>query len=1674
MTKKTLLAALAAMTIAALASATGLFCTLRSVREYEKKNKVRVLFCENENSVRNNSGIVPAEAGKPGTAVAASTGTPAATVGNKPAPTAENSAAAESKPLESKPPESKTEPLKVLKVNYDGMTELEVFLSRRPDMENARRYVEVSPLRAGALGLRYRSSGDKPRLVVSGDFAHRTNVTLRIRRGLEIYGGIAADPDGARALAEDFTYSFRRRDQRPIVMFAHKGRYLPPAGNRAIAVESVNVTNIHAEIRRVEPRNIVQMLAREEEVYSQYTNYSWRDGAEGADKEDTEELAGEAAVRTYGCRNAPNEKSTTPVEVSADDGGPANGVYLVTVRDGGRPLRYHSYWDSKRDDNPNRYRVVCLTDLGLSVRHSGGETGVWVTSLKTGRPVPGCRIEAFSTANIKIADGTSGADGWCVLKRIAKGKPFVVVASTDRDMSFIAMRDSMKVDESGLCGAADGYLGDGDSSAFLWSERGIYRHDEKIFLHGILRNGRRTAPKPFPVEVLLLSPEDRVFARKTLMPDANGAIVCETFCVPADQPSGAWTFRAKTPGKDGRTLGEREVKVEEFAPPQIRVKVSIPTNATPQAFSFDVSGEHLFGSPARLMASEGAVVFEDVPFTPAGWKKFKFGNDDRGLAPCFRRLDKTTLDEFGKVRFAAPMLKDAGLPKAAVRATGQGVVFEDGGRPATARASATCHFYPFYVGASLPGWMKIPSEGCPEIAVACVAPDGRRIGEAKRLKAKIERIDTVNTYRKTSNGWYTWDSERVRSVVAEDIDFATLPDRDTPFSIPLREPGEFFLTIEDPASKSSFGGMFYLCRDGELGDGEVRASLADPAKVSIQADKPFYRVGEAPKLMVKSPFAGFALLSVLRDRAMFTQVIEMTNATCLVTLPAAAESWAPSVDVALSVVQSATENARRMAVRAHGETVVQVRPAENETHVRLKADVETGLAEGGSIVTVDVDACGGAATGTVAVVTLVDEGINLLTDEPTPDPVGCLSQVRRAEHPLYDLYGRILPVLSDDLRRSGVRTGGGFGAELLGRVSPVPTRRFRPLAKWQSAVPLEDGRGRTSFRLPEFAGEVRITAVAYSDSAAGAASIRRKVAPKLVMQPDAPRFAAPGDKFAVTLPLHNKSGAPAEIKWAVGDENGTASLADEASTNVFLELTAPAAPGEMSIRFRATGCGETHEETIKLPVRPAVPWRETCATVRLAPGGKRTFAAEGAFARHAVSVFGSPIAELVPALEWLADYPHGCLEQTASRIFPLITAGGILNAAGSKAAADRREMVEAGVKRVESMVRQNGFVMWPDCNYPPWDDEVSLYAAHFLVEAGNSGQKSNPAARTQVMKFLKKWAMSTNTAVSAYACHTLALAGAPEKDRMLRLFDAAKGLPTLTRARLSRAFALAGDPARADALLATLHEPSSVKEAAFTALAILERNPEDERLPKLVGYLAAKRDPHTSSWGTTDSNAHALLAIGAYYRHHTPKAGEPQVLLSSGGAPGRKLGRRQSATVSAGEASVENTGDGEAYVSCRTQSLPPAESVTNEAGGISISREFLKSDLLPADMDSLSAGDLLVVHLTIESDATRTVSDLVVEDLFAGAFEPVHREMSPEGWRKGGGAKWVMRSDARDDRMLVFSKKFDIPANGKVEFYYPVRVVSAGDFALPGPSVEAMYAPTLRSRRAPSRIRVRR
>ena len=146
--------------------------------------------------------------------------------------------------------------------------------------------------------------------------------------------------------------------------------------------------------------------------------------------------------------------------------------------------------------------------------------------------------------------------------------------------------------------------------------------------------------------------------------------------------------------------------------------------------------------------------------------------------------------------------------------------------------------------------------------VACVKPDGSRVGERKSLVVKVESIESVYSYKKGEDGWGSWDCERIRSSAIDSMELVVEPGKDAELSLPLSQCGDYALTITDPETQVSYGRTFYL---SDWGDNVVRAPLSNPTEVTLQPDRKFYRVGERPRLIVKSPFAGAALLSVMRQ-----------------------------------------------------------------------------------------------------------------------------------------------------------------------------------------------------------------------------------------------------------------------------------------------------------------------------------------------------------------------------------------------------------------------------------------------------------------------------------------------------------------------------------------------------------------------------------------------------------------------------------------------------------------------------------------------------------------------------------------------------------------------------------------------------------------------------------------
>ena len=269
-----------------------------------------------------------------------------------------------------------------------------------------------------------------------------------------------------------------------------------------------------------------------------------------------------------------------------------------------------------------------------------------------------------------------------------------------------------------------------------------------------------------------------------------------------------------------------------------------------------------------------------------------------------------------------------------------------------------------------------------------------------------------------------------------------------------------------------------------------------------------------------------------------------------------------------------------------------------------------------------------------------------------------------------------------------------------------------------------------------------------------------------------------------------------------------------------------------------------------------------------------------------------------------------------------------------------------------------------------------------------------------------------------------------------------------------------------------------VKTASFAILALMDLDPQDARLPGLVVYLNDRRGKENAHWGTTAGNAHALLALGTWYRTRAVK-GDPDVKCVADGRETKLPVKKVHVLRGGGDVVLTNAGKGPAYVTATCLALPDAASLPAVAEGIQITRRYFLSDGSEANLDQLSRGDLVIVELTVGDRQNRVYSDLVVEDLLPACFEASNTRVDEATYPWIDHSKtldWEMRREMRDDRMLFFSRRFcDSGDMGRTaRTYYAVRVVSSGDFIVPGVSVEAMYDPAVRARTAPRRIRVER
>ena len=362
-----------------------------------------------------------------------------------------------------------------------------------------------------------------------------------------------------------------------------------------------------------------------------------------------------------------------------------------------------------------------------------------------------------------------------------------------------------------------------------------------------------------------------------------------------------------------------------------------------------------------------------------------------------------------------------------------------------------------------------------------------------------------------------------------------------------------------------------------------------------------------------------------------------------------------------------------------------------------------------------------------------------------------------------------------------------------------------------------DGVAEFPLDLPDFNGQVRLMAVAWSGSSVGAAASDVFVRDPLVAEPLLPRFLAPGDQTrhdaaaAQPRPAGRRAGGdglggraacrrPASRGWPP-------TLAPGAQALPFTTLTATGA-GRGIVRLDVAGTGGFHiQRETAITVRPARGATTLVAAGELAPGAEMPLAPPldrfVAGTWKATATFGGAVRYDVAGLVQALDrYPLWCLEQATSRGFPLA-----LLPDGPLAGPDRAARLQQAVGFVLDRQRfDGGFGLWSASDEAePW---LSVYATEFLLRAREAGAAVPEQAMIDALKFVADAAdepgdKPEDFASQAYRLYVLALAGKGRPGAARVMAEQIDHLPTpLAKAQLGAALALAHDQPRAEAAFA--------------------------------------------------------------------------------------------------------------------------------------------------------------------------------------------------------------------------------------------------------------------------------
>ncbi|PHR57972.1 MAG: alpha-2-macroglobulin [Robiginitomaculum sp.] len=1479
----------------------------------------------------------------------------------------------------------------------------------------------------------------------------------------------------ANTLSDDKTIDISFGNRPPYVAFVGNGVILPRIGAQGLAIETVNITTLNVEIFRVGDRMIARRSPQEgtatpEGDYS----YEYSDAAT--------QIRESIWKGTLPVKSSPNTLVTTILPLNELVGTLKPGAYIINAE---RPHKSNEYRTTRA------WRWIISTDLAMTTYQSATGLDISLRSIDTAKSVSKARIDLVARNNDVLATAISDKNGRVHFSReILQGKgvrsPRMLMAYGKTGDYAVLDFNRSPLDLSAF--PIGGRTTRKDIDAYVFADRGVYRPGETANITAMLRSKLAIATADRTGHIRFTKPNGIEFS-KTRFTDTDQGTLLHRFDIPKSSPRGVWRAIIEIDGMG--QVGSTEFSVEDFVPQKLKVDVKIedtPIRKTGVKV-FNMSAQFLYGANGAGLEgeSEARIRIDPKPFPK--YKGYVFGKSDEKFQEIFMDLGRGVTDGEGLLEFGLDLKSENIKTSHPLRAEITVGASEPGGRYVKNSTRIPVRTNDIYIGIK-PNFDNRVARNTP-FSMNVMAVDWQ--GKALSLKGAewvlVEEDWHYNWYRTRGSWRYRReyrDIERARGSF--DID-----EKNGAIFKHRLDWGNYRLIVTDAETSVQSSYQFPVGWSG--------SSTSDaPDQIQIGVPSGAMKAGQTVTLTVKAPYAGIGELVLANDRVQQIRTIKIPQGGSEIDVTLGKDMGA-GVYAMLTVYTPRSLDKRPVPRRAVGigyipldvdkqrlgvsiDTPKVVRPRQKQ-NINVKFD---NLPKGEKV---------------WLTLAAIDEGVLQVTKYKSPDPQNWYFGKKALSVDVRDDYARLLnPNLGmASIAKSG---GDGLGGEGL-TATPI-----KVVSLYSGLVVVKNNRAIIPVQLPDFNGELRLMAVAWSRTAIGSDSKPMKVRDPVPALLALPRFMAPGDRALATISLDNIDGKSGKYGVALSSvdmlsvktDKQKLDLAKGERKTVRHEIIA-SETGVSEIVLNISGPRKYNVETIsQLQTRsPFLPVTKTY-TSKFVAG--QSFAFDTSLIEGLdpgsvdvnISFSNAPNLDPSAYAASVSRYPYGCTEQTISAALPLLYAHDLGGVAGINRLKSR-EGVQKSIDRILNRQGHDGsFGLWSegDGYASPW---IGVYAGDFLQRAKEQGHVVNANALDKAYKSLKvitkmerypnlsyRWTYyHDNTSsrktrqaeAAAYAHYVLARAGKSDLSA-LRYFNDnhAQNMKTpLSWGHMASALYMMDDKKRA-----TIAFETAVKRIGYEN----DSNYYQSQLRDAAGLMALVNEVDAKTFSSqvqqefsdylkspsdlnTQEKAHTIMAIRSFLMRAEPlniSAKNTKIENSKGVSKAHFYG-----VDLVNSPSFTNNSDADTWRSIMVTGSP-LQAPKPSAKGFMLSKSIFKMNGDRADIASIQKGDKLIVRVRFHSTFSRS-RQAVLADLLPAGME-VEAILSPDDGEQQNGQtgafEWLgeltafQTQEIRDDRVIavVETRRKDDYA-----IAYIVRAVTEGDFIWPGAVVEDMYRPSDRA-----------